>query len=78
MYFWCLEPFGKINPAISKLVQRGQIISNVDNTVHEAKTLTSQHKHVNARPRPKFANLLRCYVRLQRAKKTASLLHSRF
>ena len=48
MHLGCLEPFGKINPATGKLVQRGKIISNVDNTVYEVKTLTSQHKYVKA------------------------------
>ena len=58
MHLWCLEPFGKISKlAISKLVQvGGGIISNdVDNMVYEAKTSTSQHKHVKAWPRARFS-----------------------
>ena len=57
MHLWFLEPFGKISKlAINKLVRvGGEIISNdVDNMVYEAKTSTSQHKHVKAWPRPKF------------------------
>lgn len=50
MHLLCLEPFGKISKlAIGKLVQGGGITSNdVDNMVYEAKTSTSQHKHVKA------------------------------
>ena len=41
MHLRCLEPLRKMNPAISKLVQRGKIISDVDNAVYEVKTFTS-------------------------------------